>query len=571
MQPRTLARGVTLLALAALTLACAQQPAGDMADTVYTNGKIYTVNEARPWAEAVAIKDGKFLKVGSNSDVEGLVGDATEVVDLEGRFVMPGVHDTHVHPPIAYVFGEAGDLLFPESSSKQEIQDALRKFAAENQDRAGLKGEKWATSLFPGGKMPKKFLDEVVHDRPVLLFDETGHNATVNSKALEISGITKDTPQPEGGVIDKDQTTGEPTGYLSETAIALVMKIFPLPDMDAYYRGISRALEEMSAYGITSLTDMAVGEGAMKTYVRLEEEGKLGFRVAACIPLGHFAGDIISASDATALLEDRKKYDTHLVNTNNIKYWADGTPMSYTTLLTEPYTNKPETYGEPTIFEGQIDRLPELDREGIAINFHSVGDGTARGLLDILAELRRNNPDNPVRHHIGHLMMVHPDDIPRFKELNVIAEFSPALWYPNALTETAKQYVGEERAARWQPIKEFIEAGAPVSYGSDWPAGTPDADPWRALEGMVTREDPMGAMPGKLGEGIDVATGIRILTMGGAYSMHQDNEVGSIEEGKYADFIVLDRNLLEIAAQEISDTKVLRTYFEGELVYEAQR
>jgi hypothetical protein len=286
--------------------------------------------------------------------------------------------------------------------------------------------------------------------------------------------------------------------------------------------------------------------------------------------LAHFSGDTILPDEATALLAVREQYDTRLVDPNNIKYWADGTPMSYTTLLLDPYTNKPETHGELTIFPDQLDRLPVLDRDGLLITLHSLGDGTTRKMLDAIEEIRRANPDNPVRHHIGHLFMVHPDDIPRFRELNVVAEFSPAFWYPQPIVQQAAQFVGEERIKRWQPIKEFVDAGVAVSYGSDWPAGTPNADPWRALEGMVTRMDPYGQVPGKLGEGIDVATGIRILTMGGAYSMQQENEVGSIAEGKYADFIVLDRNLLEIPVQEISETKVLRTYFEGELVYEAQ-
>ncbi|MEE9296343.1 MAG: amidohydrolase family protein, partial [Phycisphaerae bacterium] len=191
-----------------------------------------------------------------------------------------------------------------------------------------------------------------------------------------------------------------------------------------------------------------------------------------------------------------------------------------------------------------------------------------REILNMIEKLRQANPDNPVRHHIGHLMTVHPDDIPRFKKLNVIAEFSPATWYPHALTHTAKTFVGEERVKRWQPIKEFVDAGAMVSYGSDWPAGTPDADPWRALEGMITRQDPTNAMPGKIGEGIDLATGIRILTMGGAVAMQHEDKVGSIEDGKYADFIVLDRNPFEMPVNEIGKIKVLKTVFEGGLVYE---
>ena len=255
----------------AIFISCAREKA----DFVYKNGKIYTVNEARPWVEAVAIKDGKFIKVGSDAEMKNLIGDKTKVVDLEGRFVMPGVHDTHVHPPIVYVFKESGDLLFPESLSKEDVQKTLQEFAKAHPEKTKIRGEKWGTTLFPGGKATKGFLDEVIFDHPVMLLDETGHNAVVNSKALEVAGITKDTPQPEGGIIDMDPNTGEPTGYLSETAIGLVnTRVFDKPDLDAHYRGMSRALEEMRAYGITSFIDMGVGENALKTYVQLEKERK---------------------------------------------------------------------------------------------------------------------------------------------------------------------------------------------------------------------------------------------------------------------------------------------------------
>lgn len=541
--------------------------ATEVADSVYLNGKIYTVNESQPWAQAMAVKGGKFLKVGSVAQIEDFIGDKTQIIDLGEKFIMPGVHDTHVHPGLAYVFKESGDLLFTESLSKKEIQNTLRKYANENPDRKALRGEKWSTSLFPDGKATKEFLDAVITDRPVMLYDETGHNSVANSKALQLAGITKDTAQPEGGKIDKDPITGEPTGYLSETAVGLMNQIFPKPDADAHYRGISMALMEMRAFGITSFNDMAAGANSLKAYKRLEDEGKLDYRVAASIPLDHFAGDIISASEANNLLRIRKKYDTHLINPNNIKYWSDGTPFSYTALLLEPYTNKPETRGEMTMFQSHWDRLPELDRQGLSMKFHTVGDGTTRKLLDAIESIRKGNPNNKTPHQFGHLMMVNADDIPRFKELNIIAEFSPALWYPTSLTETAKTYVGEERVKRWQPIKEFVDAGVIVSYGSDWPAGTPDADPWRALEAMVTRSDPNKQISGKIGEGIDVAMGIRILTMGGAYAMQQDKNVGSIEEGKFADFIILDRNLIEISSIEINKTRVLQTIFEGEVVY----
>ena len=413
------------------------------ADTVYINGKIYTVNEAQPWAEAVAIADERFIKVGSNEDVEENIRDDTEVIDLEGKFVMPGVADTRVHLSLVY-----------------------------------------ASS-----------------------------------------------------------------------------------DPQAYYSGITKAMEEMHAHGITAFIDMSAEKRALEFYLQLEEEERFGFQVAPSIPLTHSAESLISASDANALLENKEKYDTHLVHTNSVNYWADGTLMDYTALLIDPYTNKPESHGELTLSESQFKRFSILDRDGLILRFHVSGDGTVRKLLDAIEELRRDYPNNSAPHHIGRLIIVHPDDIPRFKKLNVVAQFSPVLWYPNALYEEALPYVGKKRAARWQPIKEFVEAGVTVSYGSDWPVSSLDADPWRALEAMVTRKDPTGALPGKIGEGIDVGDGIRILTMGGATAMDLAGDFGSMEIVKYADLIILNHNLFEIPPADIHKTKVLSTVFKGKEVY----
>lgn len=411
------------------------------ADTVYINGKFYTVNEDQPWAQAVAIADKRFIKVGSNEDVEENIGDGTQVIDLEGKFVMPGVADTNIHPSLAYPSDEQG-----------------------------------------------------------------------------------------------------------------------------YPAGLSRAMKEMHAYGITAFIDMSAEERALEIYLRLEEEEKFNFQVAPSIALPHSTESTISASRSSELLKKKESYDTHLVHANSVNYWADGSLTDYKALLIEPYANK-ESRGELILSESQFDRLSTLDLDGLIIRFHSAGDGTTRKLLDAIKQLRADNPNNSAPHHIGRLMIVHPDDISRFVKLNVVAQFSPALWYPNSLWEETLPYVGEERMARWQPIKEFVEAGVTVSYGSDWPVGAPNADPWRALEAMVTREDPTGGMPGKIGKGIDVGEGIRILTMGGANAMDLGGDFGSMELVKYGDLIILDQNLFEIPPTDIHKTKVLSTIFKGKEVY----
>ncbi len=538
------------------------------ADTVYTNGKIYTVNEAQPWVEAVAIKDGKFIAVGSVEDVEAVTGDATEVIDLKGGFAMPGIHDTHVHPPLVYTYKEAGELLFPESTPPDEIIKIIKDYAQKNPDLKIIRAQKWAASAFPGGKATKEWLDPHFPDRAVYVIDETGHNAVVNSAALTLAGITKDTPDPEFGTIDRDPKTGEPTGYLSETAMGLIGKLVKRPDVDANYRGISQALDQIRAYGTTSLVDGLIGPNSLEAYQRLEKEGKLNMRVDAAVNLNDFQAEATTVEESEAIIARRSEFDSPLIDIG-IKYFADGTPLSKTALMVEPYTNDPSTRGAMTIGARQLERIKQAHREGIQVMMHSTTDGTTRKLLDVIEEARAKDPKPELRHHIGHLLTVTKEDIPRFKKLNVIAEFSPIWFYPTPLGEIASKYYGAERYARWQAIKEFVDAGVTVSVGSDWPAGTPDADPWKGLEGMVTRMDPKTNSGDKLGESIDLEAGIKILTINGAMAMMHEDVAGSIEVGKHADMILLDRNLFEIPATEISEVKVLKTIFAGKVVYRA--
>jgi len=547
--------------------------AASSADTVYKNGKIYTVNEKNPWAAAVAIKNGKFIKVGSNADVEKFVGKDTKVIDLGGKFAMPGIHDVHVHPAYPYAYKIDGQLDFPASFSKEEIQAALKAYAAANPDKQWIRGKQWNDALFPpDGKMPKDFIDAVVRDRPVLLVAASGHNVTANTKALELAGITKSTPNPDGGVIDRNPKTGEATGYLSEEAVALVGRFIPIPSDESWYQGLTKGLDDLRQVGVTSIVDAKTNRGALIGYRRLEDEGKLNMRVQASLPIHDYAVTVTTDEDAIKLINDRARYQSHLVNTNSVKVVADGTFLSFSSLMLEPYTNNPKTFGETAIginAKAQ-EQLLAFHKAGMQLHFHAHGDGTIHEVLNILERFQKEYPRPGLHHHIAHNSVVDDKDIPRFRELGVVADFSPPLYFPSDYSPMMDAIFGEERLqTKWYPIKKFIDAGVVTAFATDWPLAFPSPSPWPYMEAMVTRKDPYGKFPGQLGQPITLAQAIKVFTLAGAQVVMQEKDNGSIEVGKYADMIVLDRNLFDIPVDNIDSTKVLYTVFEGKVVYSA--
>ena len=432
---------ITITAVSLILAGCAQdgaegptdKPTGTTADVVYTNGKVYTVNEAQPWAEAVAIKDGKFLVVGFASDVEAVTGPATEIVDLDGDFAMPGVVDAHIHPYENYVQQEAGNLLFSDQLDADGIAAAIREFAEANPDKQWIRGMKYGFGAFDGSKMTKEWLDEVVPDRPAYMVDESGHNGTANSMALELTGITADTPNPPLGAIEKDPITGEPTGYLSETGMGLVGEHIERPSDAAYKRAMEKSLKQMTAWGITSFIDMMALEASTNVYFELEAEGKLPFRLNVAQAMNEYTNEVATVEEARAYLPTATALATEKIDTRHFKYWGDGTPISYTSLLVDPYADL-DTYGEITMTDEMIEDAIGFLGQGLGGHIHSITDGTTRRVLDIVEEAQRRYPGKVRRFHIGHNQLVHPDDYPRYLELNVVAEIGPAMWFPFAAT-----------------------------------------------------------------------------------------------------------------------------------------
>jgi predicted amidohydrolase YtcJ len=567
-------RLTVVLTLLALLTGCQSGDSSDIADTIYKNGKIYTVNEDQPWAEAVAIRDGRFIVVGSNADVEKVTAENTKVIDLNGAFVMPGVQENHVHASCAGATIEkyTGRLEIPRTATPKEIQRMIVEYAEANPGDGWIRGQTWGTAHFEDGRARKDFIDEVMPHRPVILLDESVHLAVANSKALEMAGITKDTPQPVGGVIEKDPKTGEPTGFLADWGMFPVLKINPRVTPEQWRKAIVESRDLLHVYGVTAYTDAICNREAMQAYKDLDLEEALKMRVECNIMMTDYQADVI---EPWKIIEDREQFRSRLFDPSRAKWGADGIPLSGSSIMLEPYANDPNNYGIMGVEENEFEKFADVLEKGMQLMVHTIGDGTTRKVLDYVAKARAANPENQRPVQFAHPIWTHPDDIKRMAELNVVAEVSPPMYFWNGLLKSHVPVLGEERVLKAMPIREYLDAGVLVTYGSDWPAGTSSANPWPLMEGMVTRLNPYGESPGEqLGETISLEEAIKIFTINGATAMENEEVTGSIEVGKYADMIILDMNPFNLVrtnqTDRIGDIKVTRTIFEGEVVFDRE-
>jgi predicted amidohydrolase YtcJ len=540
----------------------------DEADIVFTNGKIYTVDPKYPIAEAVAVKDGKFLDVGSATEIEKFVGQRTRIVDLRGAFALPGFVEAHIHPAQPYLHEEGGALLFPESFDKKQIAEAVAAYLQKNPDAPYIIGERWGMELFPNGRAHKEWLDSMVSDRPAILRDESRHGAVANTAMLKFAGITKDTPQPAYGLIEKDPRTGEPTGYLAETAQQAVFSRIPMYPDEVWERALLRAMQKLTAWGVTAYNDMSTNEPQLRVYQKMEREGCLNFHVSGSIAMNDWAKDRVV--DPWPLVAMADEYRSTLFDPIGRKWWADGTPLSKTSLMIAEYAGG--GHGTISVGETDFEQMIAEAQKGALVRVHAIGDGTVHAMLDVFEQLRQLNPESISQlHHLAHCSFVRDEDIPRFRELNVLADFSPVQYYRGPLVSGAEYALGAESMKYFAPIKKIIESGALVAIGSDWPTGAIDANPLRILQVLVTRKNPYEKTDDEpLGDTISLEDAIRAMTLGGACSMRKEAELGSIEKGKAADMVVLNQNLFEIDPDSIIDSQVVYTIFAGKIVYEAK-
>ncbi|MER6523905.1 amidohydrolase [Streptomyces sp. NPDC001508] len=542
------------------------------ADLVFANGPVWTGDAARSWATAVAVRGGRITAVG-HAEVRELIGPRTERIDLHGRLLVPGFQDAHVHPVFAGLTMLTCDLA-PHDTA-QEYAAAIAQYAAANPDKPWITGGGWSFPAFPGGLPTRQQLDTVVADRPAYLTVRDGHSAWANSRALEIAGITRDTPDPVGGRIERD-ADGNPTGVLHEQAMVLVGDLAPHPTEDELMRGLLAAQAHLHALGITAWQDAIVGayggwQDQLGTYLEAARTGVLTARVRGALWWDRERG----LEQIDDLLARRAKGTVGRFTAGSVKIMQDGVPENFTAALSEPYldgcgcatNNRGLSMVDPELLREAVVRL---HTEDFQVHFHAIGDRAVTEVLDAVEAAHTASGRRDLRHHAAHLQVVHPRDLPRFRTLRVAANMQP-LWaaHEQQMDEMCIPYLGERRAAWQYPFGALLREGAVLAAGSDWMVSSPD--PMHGIHVAVNRTTPDAdaATPVFLPhQRLDLGSALAAYTAGSAYVNHLD-DTGSIVVGKLADLTVLDRNPFDGPARDIAHTRALLTYVEGERVHAA--
>ncbi len=535
------------------------------AELVLTHGAIWTAAPTRPWVEAVAVRDGHIVYVGDARGVARYIGAETRVLDLAGRMALPGFQDSHAHPLSGGL--ELGECNLYEAKTAAEAEGAIRAYAQAHPDLAWLRGDGWQLPLFPGANPTKAILDRIAPDRPALFYAADGHSVWVNSRALELAGITRATPDPKNGRIERDPRNGEPSGTLRESAIDLVASKLPPYSAEERIGAVRRALAEANRFGITAITDADAGPEYLEAYAAVDRRGELTARVTAAI---HSESDTPVVQETARLVALRKEYRAgNRLAVNTVKLYADGVIEARTAALLAPYLDRPGDRGPLNYEPDELTaRVIAFDRQGFQIHVHAIGDRAIRVTLDALARAREVNGTRDARPIIAHLELFDPVDIPRFRELGVVASFQPYWALPDEyITRLTIPALGPARSRWIYPISSLMASGAVVVGGSDWTVST--LNPLEAIQVAITRQVPETPKGPVLipEERVDLPRMLAAYTINAAYATRLERETGSLEPGKAADIIVLDRNLFSVPATEIGQTRVLLTLLDGEAVW----
>jgi len=541
--------------------------------TAFINGKIYTVNEKQPYAEAVVVERGTIKFVGATIKVKNYIDDQTEVIDLQGKLMLPGFIDSHLH------FTSGGYYLLGinlrPALSKEEFVFILKDYVKKRERPSSfdssrttpksmdwITGGRWDHELWQDKSLPTKgLIDSVTPNTPVFVSRIDGHMGLANSKALELAGITSETPDPAGGLIIKDTETGEPTGILKDNAMDLVYNVIPVNSIQDNIEAALRSLEEARRLGITSVHDMTQ-PGELEAYREVENMGELTCRIYSIAPIDTY--DEIVRTGITA------GNDEGLIKRGGLKGYADGSLGASTAWFFEPYVQDTTTVGLPMdiVTNGNLEKWgTEADRNRLQLCVHAIGDRANSYMLDLYERISKNNSPWERRFRIEHAQHLRYSDIKRFSKLNVIASVQPYHCIDDGVW--AEKRIGKERIKYTHPYKSFLDNNVKVAFGTDWPVAP--LNPLLGIYAAVTRrtvdnKNPDGWIPEQK---ISVEDAINCYTLNAAYTSFEENIKGSIEEGKLADMVVLSEDILTLDPVKIKDVKVEMTIFNGEIVYRA--
>jgi len=562
------------LAVSVFALTSTASAKQNPADLILHGGRIYTGDEKNPWVDAVAVSDGLVVALGTDKKVMKRAGDDTKVVDLGGRMAMAGIVDAHSHP-MSGAIKNLFECNFPFSSGPDDIAAAVAACVRNaDKDEVWIIGGQWDSNFFVNNKIgsPRKFLDKVSGDKAVALADDSGHNSWVNTKALTLLDIGAKTPDPEGGRIGREADGKTPNGVLEETASQAAETQAALRPPAQLAAAVNEMEQLLNRFGITGVKIANTPDEHLIALNAADKDGGLTLHVTTS--LGTKYGSRDEPLDIAAYVAKRDQYGSDNLNANAVKMFLDGVPTAArTAAMIAPYAadpHFPEGYrGEMHLSEEMLAQdVTGLDAAGFAVKIHTAGDGSVRRALNAIEKAREANGMGGKRHELAHAGYVDPDDVPRFRALNVAPDFSPYIWNPSPIIDSVVQAVGPRGEHYW-PTKDFVDDGAVVIAGSDWPSAVETPNPWPGLESLVTRAAPKGDYPGALWpeQAVPLETAIEIFTENSATALDFDKVTGRIEKGAFADIIVLSHNLFDIAPEEISETEVLLTLFKGRPVF----
>jgi len=541
------------------------------ADLILENARICTMNAAKPWAEAIALRGSRIIAVGSRDEVLPFAGAHTLRRDLQGAFCMPGLHDMHTHPDLALASRYGDDLdVAIEDPTPAQLQAAIENYAKTHPGDGWIYGHYWVRYRFreAGLEPGRQWLDSIMPNRPVALLDRMWGTMMANSLALKLAGIDKHTPDPRNGYLERDPLTGEPNGLLIDGGYALIHAAMPPTPVSVLRRAYRDGVQFQSARGVTSSKYVHVCEQRLQALKELDDCGELTVRIEAAIS---WQDDIFPVRRRWELLSgERHYYRSARLNANAVKFHFDGTVEPKSSFLLTPWPNESHWRGQLNLSPEHItDMVVDMDSRGIRVIAHCTGDGASDIFLDAVAYARKKNGFSGVRHQCAHSTILHPGNLERFAKLDVIAEFSPAAWYPTPFASGARSGYGQERLKRIYDFKGVFAAGGAAVFGTDWPVAS--IDPWLALETMITRQNPWNDDPTCFGEPITLEQALLVATKNGALAMGLQDTTGSLEVGKAADLIVLDRDPFAAPARGyLHKTQVELTFVDGQLVHDRQ-